>query len=402
MKKVCLVLAAFMVLVFLANEAISAPPVKLGFNDIRSGPFKNNGDMALLGLETAAKEINKAGGLLGRQIQFVIEDNQGNPEIAVQKLKKMILEDKVEAVFHESFTAVGLAIAQTMPRYKKLYIAQGVASIAFTGENYNPYVFHTTANVVQYVKGHMTYFVKDKKYKKIYLINFDNVYGHDVAKYCEVFLKQVAPDVQIVGNEFHPVFTKDFAPYITKIKASGADYIFTGDWGTDLIQIVKQGRTMGLNVPIAGILLGDANLLPVIGDSVKGGVVATFQLLGTNMPKAVQFEEAFYKEAKTWPVEQIYQGWSALMMYADAVKKAGSFDTEKVIKAWEGLEWDGPYGKVLMRAKDHQALLPLFVGKVEGKTKYFDYPYFTYLMTVTREQLEYKPEDYGWKPYKGR
>ena len=125
-------------------------------------------------------------------------------------------------------------------------------------------------------------------------------------------------------------------------------------------------------------------------------------LLGTGSAKAKQFEEAFYKEAKAWPVEQIYQGWAGIMMYAAAVRKAGSFDTQKVIKAWEGLEWDGPYGKVLMRAQDHQAILPLYVGKVEGKTKYFDYPYFTPVMTVPREQTEYKPEDYGWKPYKGR
>ena len=91
-----------------------------------------------------------------------------------------------------------------------------------------------------------------------------------------------------------------------------------------------------------------------------------------------------------------------MMIYAAAVKKAGSFDTQKVIKAMEGFEWDGPYGKVLIRAKDHQAILPLYVGKVEGKTKYFDYPYFTPIMTVPREQVEYKPEDYGWKPYKER
>jgi branched-chain amino acid transport system substrate-binding protein len=401
MKKLCVALAVVLLLVATMREARSAPPVKLGYNDVRSGPFKNNGDMALLGMETAIKEINRSGGLLGRQIQLVVEDNQMNPEIAVQKLKKLILEDKVEAVFHQSSSTVALAIAQTIPRYKKLYLCIGAGTMGPTAENFSPYVFRTTGNVVEYLKGHAAYFARER-YRKVYLINFDNALGHDVAKYYEAFIKRVAPDVQIVGTEFHPVFTKDFAPYITKIKSSGADYIFTCDWGTDLIQIVKQARALGVTAPVAGIFLADANGLPVMGDSAIGSVAATFMLLGVNTPKAKQFEDAFYKETKTWPVEQIYQGYSGMMIYAAAVKKAGSFDTQKVIKAMEGFEWDGPYGKVLIRAKDHQAILPLYVGKVEGKTKYFDYPYFTPIMTVPREQVEYKPEDYGWKPYKER
>ena len=125
MKKLCVAFAVVLLLVATMHEAQSAPPAKLGYNDVRSGPFKNNGDMALLGMETAIKEINRSGGLLGRQVQLVIEDNQMNPEIAVQKLKKLILEDKVEAVFHQSSSTVALAIAQTIPRYKKLYLCMG-------------------------------------------------------------------------------------------------------------------------------------------------------------------------------------------------------------------------------------------------------------------------------------
>ena len=127
-------------------------------------------------------------------------------------------------------------------------------------------------------------------------------------------------------------------------------------------------------MPIAAMLIADATTLPIVGDAAIGSLGASFMMLGTGLPKAKPFEEAFYKEAKTWPVEQIYQGWSAMTMYAEAVKRAHSFDTDKVIKAWEGFEWDGPYGKVLMRAQDHQAMMPIFVGKIEGKTKYFDFP----------------------------
>lgn len=401
MKKVC-VAAVLMVLAFTASAALSAPTVKIGFDDARSGPFKNNGDYAATGMNVAVQELNRTGGLLGRQIEIVEEDNQNSPELAVQKLKKLILEDNVEAVFHQTSSTCGLAIQQAIPRYKKIFVEIGATAMDFTTVAFNPYSFRTSPSTVMYVKGHMIYFLKEKKYKKIYLINFDSVYGHDVAKYSEKFLKENAPDVQIVGNEFHPVFTKDFAPYITKIKASGADYIFTGDWGTDLIQLLKQGNSLGLHLPMAGILLGDASLAPVVGDAMIGAVISDFMIAGVPTAKAKAFEDAFYKEAKVWPVEQIYEGWIGVTLWAEAVKKAGSFDTDKVAKAWEGMEFDGPYGKILMRAKDHQALMPFCIGKVEGKTKYYDFPYFTYVMGIPREQIDFKPEDYGWKPYTGR
>ena len=90
-----------------------------------------------------------------------------NPEIAIQKLKKMILEDKVEAVFQQSSSTVGFAITQTIPRYKKLFICQGASSMDFTGAKFNPYMFHTTANSVQYIRGQAAYLGKERKYKKI-------------------------------------------------------------------------------------------------------------------------------------------------------------------------------------------------------------------------------------------
>jgi branched-chain amino acid transport system substrate-binding protein len=91
----------------------------------------------------------------------------------------------------------------------------------------------------------------------------------------------------------------------------------------------------------------------------------------------------------------------AMMMYAEAVKKAGSLDTDKVIQAFEGLKWNGPTGTVTMRAKDHQAIQPMIICEVvKQKTKYFDFPYFKSLQVIPPEQLEYKPEEFGWKPYK--
>lgn len=402
MKKVVVLLVVLMGVTLGYHNTQAAEPIYLGFNDVRSGAFKTNGDRFLMGLEVAVKDINKAGGLLGRPIELVVEDNQMKPEIAVQKLKKMILEDKCEAIFQGSSSAVALAISQAMPRYKKIYIAVAAFAMDLTGERFHPYIFRTDANVAILTKPMALYLGKRKEYKKVYMINQDYSYGHDVANCYERFIKEIAPDTQIVGKDFHPMFNKDFAPYISKVKASGADYLLTGNWATDLIQLIIQGRSLGMKIPVAGVLMADINALAAMpGEEAVGNFGVASFLPGLDTPEARKLEESFYeKSGGTWPVEQVWYAYKGMILYAEAVKKAGSLDVDKIIKTFEGMKWNGPTGTVTMRAKDHQLMQPMTVSQVVKKTKYYDFPYLKPLQVIPAEQLDYKPEDFGWKPYK--
>jgi len=383
------------------HQVQAADPIYIGFNDVRSGAFKSNGDKFLQGVEVAVKEINKAGGLLGRPLELVIEDNQMKPEIAVQKLRKLIQSDKCEAIFQGSSSAVALSIAQAIPRYKKIYVPVAAFAMDLTGANFSPYIFRTDANVAVLSKTMATYVGKQKNLKKVYMVNMDYSFGHDVANFYEKFVKEVAPDTQIMGKDFHPMFNKDFAPYISKVKASGADYLLTCNWGTDLIQLIIQSRSLGLKIPFAGILQADINALAAMpGDEAVGNYAVASFVPGLDNPEAKKLEESFYEKAGVWPVEQIWYAYKGVVLWAEAVKKAGSIDTDKVIKAFEGMKWNGPTGTVTMRAQDHQLMQPMIAAQVVKKTKYYDFPYLKPLQIIPVEQLVYKPEDYGWKPYK--
>ncbi len=399
MKKVCTLIVIFIGFILAVNQVQAAPPIVIGYNDILSGPFKSNGDAYLLGIEQAVKEINDTGGILGRSIKIVKEDNQMKPEIAIQKLKKMILKDKCEVIFGGGTSASCIAIGQAIPRYKKLFVTSGMA-LDITGKHFNRYVFRPTFNVLLNIKAMAFYMGKQKQFKKVYMINQDYSYGHDSAALYERFIKEFSPGTEIVGKDFHPMFNKDFAPYISKIKASGADYVYTGNWGMDLSQLIIQSRSLGMNLPISGTLLGDPNSLRAIpGDQAIGSFGVDIFMLGVDTSKARKFEDSFYKASgETWPVGQINIGYQMAMMYAEAVKKAESLDVEKVIKAFEGLKWEGPAGTVTMRAKDHQAVQPMVIGQVVKKTKYFNFPYMKPVQVIPSEQIAYKPEDFGWKP----
>ncbi len=224
--------------------------------------------------------------------------------------------------------------------------------------------------------------------------------GHDVANFYERFIKEIAPDTQILGKDFHPMFNKDFAPYISKVKASGADYLLTCNWGTDLIQLLIQGRSLGMKIPVAGILQADINTLAALpGEEAVGNFAVASFVPGLDTPEAKKLEESFYEKAGVWPVEQIWYAYKGVVLWAEAVKKAGSIDTDKVIKAFEGMKWNGPTGTVTMRAQDHQLMQPMIAAQVVKKTKYYDFPYLKPLQVIPAEQLEYRPEDFGWKPY---
>ncbi len=395
------IMLALMGVILGYEQVQAADPIYIGFNDVRSGAFKSNGDKFLQGVEVAVKEINKAGGLLGRPLELVIEDNQMKPEIAVQKLRKLIQSDKCEAIFQGSSSAVALSICQAIPRYKKIYVPVAAFAMDLTGANFSPYIFRTDANVAILSKTMATYVGKQKNLKKVYMVNMDYSFGHDVANFYEKFIKEVAPDTQIVGKDFHPMFNKDFAPYISKVKASGADYLLTCNWGTDLIQLIIQARSLGLKIPFAGILQADINALAAMpGDEAVGNYAVASFVPGLDNPEAKKLENSFYEKAGVWPVEQIWYAYKGVVLWAEAVKKAGSIDTDKVIKAFEGMKWNGPTGPVTMRAQDHQLMQPMIAAQVVKKTKYYDFPYLKPLQIIPAEQLVYKPEDYGWKPYK--
>lgn len=403
MKKVFILLMVLMGMILGQNSMQAADSIKIGLNTPRSGPFKSNGDKFLMGWESGVKEINEKGGLLGRTVEMVVEDSQLKPEIAAQKSKKMILSDKVEAVFEGSSSACALANTKVMARYKKIYIAMAVYGMDLVGKEFQPYMFNVDTNVALQTKALARYLSNQKKYKKVYIICQDYAFGHDVASFYERFIKEFSPNTQIVGKDFHPIFNKDFAPYITKAQAAGADYFVTGNWGTDLTQLTIQARSLGLKIPVAGILQADLNACAAMpGDEAVGNYgVATF-MPGLDSPKAKKFEDSFYTKTGVWPVEQVWHGYKAVILWAEAVKRAGSLDANKVIEAFEGLKWDGPTGTAVMRAKDHQLMQPMIVGQIVKKTKYYDFPYLKPIEVIPFGELDYKPEEFGWRPYSGR
>jgi branched-chain amino acid transport system substrate-binding protein len=215
----------------------------------------------------------------------------------------------------------------------------------------------------------------DKAVKKVYLLNQDYSFGHQVTKAARAMLTAKRPDVQIVGDELHPLAkVKDFAPYVAKIQASGADSIITGNWGSDLALLVKAAKDANLKAEFFTYYAGVVGSPPAMGDAGVGRVKVV-TLWNANSASAGYHAniEAYKKKygATSDPYSMgIRMEVEAL---ARAMEKAKSTEPAKVAAAMEGLKLEGPFGTTEVRASDHQAIGPLFVTtfvKADGKYKY--------------------------------
>jgi branched-chain amino acid transport system substrate-binding protein len=220
----------------------------------------------------------------------------------------------------------------------------------------------------------MTTFIKDQKdVHKVYLLNQNYSHGQQVARYAKEYLARKRPDLQIVGEDLHPLAqVRDFAPYIAKIKASGADAVITGNWGSDLTLLVKAANEAGYNGKFFTYYTGVTGTPTALGTSGAGRV---YQIAYAHYNMGGQMD-AWGKEFKQKFNDDFYTG-SLIRMYellGNAMAKAQSTDPVKVAFAMEGMKLKSAFGgEVEMRKTDHQLQMPLYMTVWEKASA--KYPY---------------------------
>ena len=301
-------------------------------------------------------------------------------DVATRKAIRAIMEDKAQFIFHLTSTAVAQALMDVAEKNKVIYTMLGAESDFLTGKNFNKYSFRTCFTTGNRARAY-TEFFKTKPWRKFYLMNQDYAFGHAVADDFKKVITKEIPDVKIVGEDYAPIGQKDFGPYISKILASGAEIIFTGNYGADLSNLIKQGAQMGIKLPVryATYFLDDDVQLPQTGQAAVGSFVNSTYLPTINTPQNKAFLERWHKKFKDtnhpWPCANLGYSYNGAMFLFEAIKKAKSFDAEAVIKAWEGMEYNSLVGKQIMRACDHQIMMPGPVGEIQAKSRIFPFPF---------------------------
>jgi branched-chain amino acid transport system substrate-binding protein len=382
-------------------------PIPIGIIDPLSGPFKDIGTEGLWALEYAVDQLNAKGGVLGRPIKLLQYDNQFKPDIAVRLAKKAVLEDGVKVLFQQSSSAVALALSRVAKELNVVHVILHAEADEITGREFQENTFRLGFSTSMHSAVLAQYFAQTP-YKRYYLINMDYAFGHAVSdSFKKIFQKVKNPEAQIVGDDFHPMATKDFGPYITKALAAKPDVIITGNFGPDLTGLIKQSRELGLKAMMGTYYLDNPNWLNQLGEAGLNSVVGEMYLATVNTPGNKEFVkgyQAWFKKAH--PNEKpIYHvpntswlpGNSALFV-AEAIKKAGSTDADKLVKTMEGMSFESATGKITMRACDHQVQADGWVAEVKKDHQFKDILNFPFLGEATKipvEKLTVPPAETG-------
>jgi len=300
-------------------------------------------------------------------------------------LEKSILQDKIvgfSGVAGTHIAKIGQSLAK---EYKTIFINVSAYSDELNFlPDFNEYYFRTCGNSSTTAKS-LAVFYKNRPETKFYILAQDYVWGHESTEIFEKTLKEVKPNMKIVGKEFFPVFAKDFAPYLEKVRASGAEVVVTMSWGADNENLIKQSRQLGIKsplnpdlfIPMASPFLDDTRPLEVVGGPAGRGLVlcGDFQM-DRRLPAAKKLNDTWNKLWKNWKAPyntMLYKwmngGWyrnlTGYYWFFQAVQKAGSTDSKKIIAALEGDTFDAFGWKHYMRPDDHMVIADRPIEELE-------------------------------------
>lgn len=365
-----LVTALLAILAIMAPIARAASPaLKIAMIDPLSGPFALAGEANAALLQTMVEEINAKGGVLGgTRLELITLDGKGTPQDSALALQAAI-DQGARVVIQAASSSVASALLEGVNKHNArnpdrtvLYLNHGAIDPVFTESRCSFWHFRFDSHGHMKLEAVTETIAADRKVKRVYLINQDYTWGQLVSRDAKEMLARKRPDIQVVGDDLHPLGkVKDFSPYVSKIRASGADTVITGNWGPDLSLLIRAGRELGLDVryyaPYA-YLDGAPSAIGAAGvDRVKTLTQWHANVAGNTLEEFANRFKARFKRDYIW-----LPGRLAMLMLVRAIEQARSTEPAKIALALEGMRFAGPTGEVWMRADDHQIFQPLYVA----------------------------------------
>jgi ABC-type branched-subunit amino acid transport system substrate-binding protein len=354
---------------------------KIAYIDPLSGPFANVGQLMLGHLQYAVQDINAKGGVLkGNKIELLQFDSKLSAQESQSALQSAIDQGARAIVTGGSGSTVVAALIAAVARHNErnpdrtvLVLNHSSIDPDLTGKSCSFWHFQFEANTAMKMKALANFVKRQADVKNVYLFNQDYAHGRQWARYGQELVGLARPDVKFVGSELHPIGrVKDFAPYVAKMKAAGADTIITGNWGQDMVLLLKAAGDAGYNVRYLNHSAGSIpGTVLAVSQSKLGQLtwVAEWHPGQSDAPKAEALAKAY--KAKTGAEFLAPRIDLTPRMLAAAIQKAGDTDSIKVARAFEDLVFESTVGPVRMRGEDHQLLLPQVVNTiapVDGKT----------------------------------
>ncbi|MDB5796224.1 MAG: branched-chain amino acid transporter substrate-binding protein [Paucimonas sp.] len=373
-----------------AAPAAFAENVKVALIETMSGAFAPIGQNQFNSYKMLSEAANKQKAAGNHTIEFVAFDNKGSPQESLTQLKAAI-DQGFRYIAQGNSSAVALALVDAINKHNErnpgkevVFFNHSAIDPDLTNSKCSFWHFRFDANSDMKMEALTGELAKDKNIKKVYIIGQNYSHGHQVTRAAKEMLKRKRPDIQIVGDDLHPIAqVKDFAPYVAKIKAAGADAVITGNWGADLALLVKAAKDADLKSSFY-TYYGSTSGVPTAMGAAGADRVKYVGLWNVNNEGYVgrDIVEGFKKKYN----DDFYvmQTHAVVTLFSQAIKQANSTDPVKVALAMEGMKAKSLNGDIEMRASDHQMQQPLYVA--------------TWVKTNNKDvRFDQENTGYGWK-----
>jgi branched-chain amino acid transport system substrate-binding protein len=367
-------------------------PIRIGVLYPTSGMGQTSGAPALLGHEMMVDRINAEGGLLGREVISIHRDSQSDPATATALARELISRDNVHFLIGGLTSAEGQAISGVARQEGVIYIATIPKTTEITdASHFHPYVFRTAANTNTEAKS-AAMLVAQLGHDRICTILFDYSYGHSLDVPFREHIQQLRPTAEIVYQAWPVLETTDFTTDITNLLNAGCEVVFSGIWSSNFPTFAKQAQPFNFFDQVEFVTAGEVGTPEIseeMGVSMPEGIWAnSYQLFYyPDTPEHRAYvDELSTRTGRTHPHSFPITGYIGMQFLAEAIRKAGTTDTQSVIDALEGLTISTPIGEQTIRASDHQANRGQFWGRMAPSPD----PNYPYLIM---DPVEYIPAD---------
>ena len=341
--------------------------VKIAWIDPLSGLMASVGQNQLKSYQFVAEKLN-ASNPAGVKFEIISIDNKLSPAESLNALKSAV-DQGVRYVVQGLGSGAAGALVDAINKHNErnpgkevVFLNYAAVDPDLTNSKCSFWHFRLDADTSMKMEALTTFMKDQKEIQKVYLINQNYAHGQQVSKYAKENLKRKRPDVQVVGDDLHPLAqVRDFAPYVAKIKASGADTVITGNWGSDLALLVKAANDAGLTAKFYTYYANFGGTPTALGKAANGRVYQVgyghYNLGGTSGQLTSEFKKRFNDDYYSQAT------YTSLTMLAQGMANAKSTDPVKVAKAMEGMKFKSFNGEVEMRKTDHQLQQPLFIAQ---------------------------------------
>jgi branched-chain amino acid transport system substrate-binding protein len=356
-------IAALIALGLVSTTGNAADTIKIGeINHYKrmaafAGPYKN-------GIELALEEINGAGGVLGKPLEFIYRDDQGKPGEAVKIAEELMTRDGAVMLTGTILSNIGLAISSFAAEKKYLYLAAEPLADGLVWEHGNDYTFRLRAST--YMQAAMLAEAAARTDAKTFATIAPNyAYGKDAVAAFKKALMALKPDVEFVTEQWPALFKIDAGAEVQAIERAKPDAIYNVTFGGDLAKFVREGTTRGLfeGRQVYGLLTGEPEYLdPLKDEAPEGWVVTGYPWYDFEDGANKTFVDAYQAKYNEGPKIGSLVGYMTAQTIATGISAAGATDTDSLVAAFKGLDVDTPVGKIHFREQDHQSTMGAFVG----------------------------------------